>query len=394
MAEDGGDGQEKTEEPTQKRLDDARAEGRVLSSKEMYVFTALALATLVLAVGRPALEQVPARWAAGLRFEAAEEFDALVVTALGDALRTVILAGLVLGLPFVAIAVGTQLSIGGIAFSPKAMAPKWNKLDPLKGLKRMVSMQALVELAKAILKVALLIGAGAMALYGMVPALDRTAGMATGDALAVFGAALLRVLGALTLVLAGIGAIDLVWQIHQHTTSLKMSRQDLKQEMKDSEGSPEQKGRIRSLQYQAARRAAERASVGRVSEATAIVTNPQHFAVALKYEPGQPGAPVILAMGRDVVARDIRSAGRKHAVTMLSAPPLARALYFTGRIGDEIPVDLYAAVATLLAHVWRIEHGMAEEMPEIDLPDFLRFDANGRPERRDRPRRGQKGQDR
>ena len=382
MAE-GEDGQEKTEDPTQKKLDDARDEGRVLTSREMYVFTALVMGTLVLAIGKGMLERIPPIWGAGLMLAPGPDLDALVITRLGDALWAVVGAAMIVGLPFVVIAIGTQLAIGGIAFSPKGFFPKWSKVNPAAGLKRMVSMQALVELSKAILKVALLIGAGGFALWGMLPALDRTAGMQTGDALTVFGHALLRVLAALTLVLAAIGALDLMWQIHQHFSGLKMSHQEIKQEFKESEGSPEMKGRMRSLQYQAARKAGERASVAHVAQATAIVTNPSHFAVALRYEPGQPGAPVIVAMGSDVVARDIRRLAKRRAIPTLSAPPLARALYFTGRIGGEIPTDLYAAVATLLAHVWRIEHGMAEDMPEIDLPEPLRFDANGRRERPD-----------
>jgi flagellar biosynthesis protein FlhB len=159
----------------------------------------------------------------------------------------------------------------------------------------------------------------------------------------------------------------------------------VKQEFKESEGSPELKGRMRSLQYKAARRAGERASVAQTAEATAIITNPSHFAVALRYEPGQPGAPIIVAMGRDLVARDIRGVARRRAIPTLSAPPLARALYFAGGIGQEIPVDLYAVVATVLAHVWRLEQGLADPMPEIDLPETLRFDANGRRERPDEP---------
>ncbi len=364
----------------------------MLTSREMYVFTALALATLILTVGRGTLADLPALWGRGLTLAPGPDLDALAVTRLGEALWTVVAAGMIAGLPFVAIAIGTQLSIGGIAFSPKAIGPKWNKLDPLAGLKRMVSAQSAVELAKAIVKVAALIGVGVLALWGMLPALDRTASMQTGDAMAVFGQALVRVLAGLTLVLAAIGALDLMWQIHSHTSSLKMSHQEVKQEFKESEGSPEMKGRMRSLQYQAARRAGERASVPQTAEATAIITNPSHFAVALRYEPGQPGAPIIVAMGRDLVARDIRGLARRRAIPTLSAPPLARALYFAGGIGQEIPVDLYAAVATVLAHVWRLEQGLADPMPEIDLPETLRFDANGRRERLDDtdPRKGPK----
>lgn len=387
MAE-GEDGQEKTEDPSQKKLDDAAEEGRILTSRDMFVFTALALATLVLTVGRSLLEGLPSLWAQGFILAPGPDLDALTITRLGDAVWTVGVIGLIAGLPFVVLAIGTQVSIGGLIFAPKAIEPKWSKLDPLAGIKRMVSAQSAVELVKAILKVALLIGAGGVALWGMVPALDRTSAMQTGDALIVFGQALARVMAALTLVLAGIGALDLVWQIHRHTSSLKMSREEMKQEYKDSEGSPELKGRIRSLQYQAARRTAERASVPDAAQATAIITNPAHFAVALRYDPGQPGAPVILAMGRDVIARDIRTLARRRAIPTLSAPPLARALYFSGRIGQEIPVDLYAAVATVLAHVWRLEQGLADPMPDIDLPETLRFDANGRRERPDTKQKG------
>ena len=380
MAEESG--QERTEEPTPKRREDAREEGRIVTSKELFVFTGIGTATLFLSMGGGLMEAAVGQWATGLVVPSADRLDAEILTRLNGAMQAVMMAGLVAGVPLLVVTILTQAAAGGLIFAPKALGFKADKMDPLKGLARMVSSKAAVDLGKAVLKVVLLIGVAALVLRDMVPALERLSDAAAGDGMAVLGRAMVRVLAAMTLVLAGIGALDLAWQIHTHMQGLKMTLQEVKEESKEQEGRPEVKMAIRRLQMQASRRAAQRAALADVPKATAIVTNPTHFAVALRYVPDEMPAPVILAMGTDRMAKDIIRRGRKAGVSVIGAPPLARALYFTGRIGGEIRVDLYAAVATLLGHVWRIEHGLREATPDFDLPPELQLDAYGRPQRK------------
>ena len=178
--------------------------------------------------------------------------------------------------------------------------------------------------------------------------------------------------------LAVIAAIDYFWQRHQHIESLKMTRQEQKDEFKQTEGSPEVKQKIRQKQIEASMAsAAQRKSVDNVSNATAIITNPTHFAVALKYEVGEEGAPKILAMGRGLMAEKIMDLANEKNINIFSSPLLARALYFTGQIGKEISEELYASVAAILAYIFKIEKGEFLEKPEIEVPSDLQFDEFG-----------------
>lgn len=380
MAED--DSEEKTEEPTPRKREKAKEDGQIVTSKEMFVFSSIALMTMMIAGGQSMFRTISASWALNFNLSAPDGFEMLMMERLQAAVSWIILAGIIVGVPLMIITILTQAGVGGLNFSTKALGFKANKLDPLKGMKRMVSAKSLVELTKAVLKVVLLIGVSFVVILPYLPALDRLNMAYVGDGMAVFGKVLTSVLMALTGVLGLIGAIDLAWNLYSNNKKLKMSRKELKDEMKESEGSPEVKGQIRRKQMEASRMAAERASVANVDMATAIVTNPQHFAVALQYKPELRDAPVILAMGTDVIAQQIRERGKTKKIKTVESPPLARALYFTGEIGSEIPPDLYAAVAILLAHVWRLEHGLHEDTPEIDLPPELRLDSLGRPEQR------------
>jgi flagellar biosynthetic protein FlhB len=188
-----------------------------------------------------------------------------------------------------------------------------------------------------------------------------------------------QVLIALVLALAIIGAVDLIWQIHTMSKQLKMSLQEIKDESKQTEGSPEVKGAIRRKQMEAAQSgASRRAALDDVKDATAIITNPKHFSVALRYVPGEDDAPTVLALGEGAMAFQIRELGKEHDVTILPVPPLARALYFTSNIGGEIHPALYAAVATILAHVYHLDQEPDAEMPPVDLPKDFRFDEFGK----------------
>ncbi|MDE2120145.1 MAG: flagellar biosynthesis protein FlhB [Betaproteobacteria bacterium] len=262
--------------------------------------------------------------------------------------------GLLLGLPlmllsFLLSAVG-GLALGGWVFSTEALVPDASRLDPVAGLQRMFSRTGLAELLKAVLKalvvgslLALVLWSQRDALMGLLhvdPALaPRLLGSICGHAFVWLAAA--------TLVVA---AVDVPWQIVQLNSKLKMSRQDLKDEMRESEGNPQVRQRLRALQRERARKR----MMAAVPKADVVVTNPTHYAVALGYQQGRQRAPVVLAMGADRVAARIRELALEHGVAVVEAPPLARALYRYGELEQEIPVALYNAVALLLAYVYQL----------------------------------------
>ncbi|MGX0974906.1 flagellar biosynthetic protein FlhB [Roseovarius sp. MBR-51] len=376
---DADDGQEKTEEPTAKRRQEAREEGRITTSTEVFVLVTMGMGALMLMAGQWALPGLAGRWATGLIIDGVQSLDAMMYERTRTMMLWMLAAGPGLGLPLLATVLVAQSVMGGLNFAPKAIGFKPEKINPLTGLGRMASMKSLVDLGKAVLKVTLLLTAGILMLYPLLPALEGSAALSPGDAMVLFGTAMLRVLGGLLIGLVVIAALDLGWQIHTNTKSMRMSRQDIKDESKESEGSPEQKGAMRRRQMQASRRASERKALADVPLATAIITNPTHFAVALRYEPGTDAAPRILAMGKGAMAQAVIRRGRRAGVTTLQVPPLARALYFTGGIGREIPDVLFAAVAVILAHVWRLEQGQPAPMPDVDLPPDLTLDEFGRP---------------
>jgi flagellar biosynthetic protein FlhB len=376
---DSDSAQEKTEEPTQKRRDEARKEGRITTSTEVFVLMTLGAATLILAIGKPALARLLALWATGLDLTGTGTLDGLMIERTHTLLWWVLGAGLGIGLLMIATILLAQSAMGGLNFAPKALGFKPDKINPLNGLKRMVSAKALVDLTKAVMKVSLLLGAGGVMVLPYLPALQGAAFLSPSAALGLLGAAQMRVLGGLLVGLVLIAALVLGWQLHSNAKSLRMSRQDIKDEMKESEGSPEQKGAMRRRQMEASRRASERKALADVPMATAILTNPTHFAVALRYDPDTGKAPVIVAMGKGPMAQEVMRRGRRAGIMTLGVPPLARALYFTGGIGREIPEQLFAAMAVILAHVWRLEQGQPEPIPEVTLPPDLTLDEFGRP---------------
>lgn len=377
MAE-GDDGQEKTEEPTPKKREQAKEDGKVTSSKEMFVFASITGGTFLLMILQTMGQSVASEWARFFKFESVQSLDVLIQSQLSSAFMDVLSMAMIVGIPLMVVVILMQLGIGGINFAPKAMKFKPEKINPGKGLKRMFSTQSLVELGKAILKVSLLVVSAIGVIYALLPRLDRTTTMAPGDALSVLGTGVIQVLSALLVGLAIIGAIDLAWQIYSNTKSLRMSKQEIKDEHKQSEGSPELKGAIRRKQMEASARASQqRASLEDVPTATAVITNPTHFAVALKYAPGQEGAPTIVAMGKGPMAHEIIARAKSSRVHVMRIPPLARALYFTGDIGAEISYELYTAVATILAHVYRINRGQASQRPNVRVPKELLFDEFG-----------------
>jgi len=372
------DGQEKTEDPTEKRRSEARKDGQIVTSTEVYVLTSLAVGSLIFLVSRSFLPSLAGMWASGLKIEAGAALDALMITRTGDMLVWVLVAGPGFGLPVLLAVLAAQSGIGGLNFAGKALTFKPDKIDPLQGLKRMVSMNSLVELTKATLKVLLLLGAGLAAVWPMMPTFASAAALAPGVSIGLLGEALIRLLGGVLAGLTLIAALHLSWQLHSNTKKLKMSRQEIKDEMKEAEGVPEQRAEQRRRQREASQRAAERKALSDVPSATAIITNPTHFAVALRYDPTSGQAPIIVAMGKGPMAKEVIRRGRRATVKTLRVPPLSRALYFSGALGKEIPEALFAAVAIVLAHVWRLDQGLDEPLPSVTMPPNMLLDEFGR----------------
>jgi len=377
MAEENDNSQEKTEEPTARRLEKAREEGQTARSKELATMSVLmaGAASLLIFGGQlaEALEGVMRSSLALSRqeiFEPAQMGISLMASAEAAAWG---LAPMLLVLLIAAI-IG-PIGIGGLLFSFKSIAPKLNRLDPLKGLKRMFSMRALVELVKAIAKVALVMAIAILILQ-----------LRTGDLLAIAGEAprsamahVVWTLGwsfmALSCATILIAAADVPFQMYDHQKKLRMTKQEVKDEFKDTEGKPEVKGRIRQLQ----REMAQRRMMQDVPTADVVITNPTHYAVALKYDEKTMGAPRVVAKGSDEVAFKIMEIARENKVEVLRAPPLTRAVYHNTRLGDEIPDGLYMAIAQVLAYLFQLRRfrkgqGDRPDMPKFPIPPDLRRD--------------------
>ena len=379
MAEENQDGQEKTEEPTQRRLDKAAEEGRVLTSKEVMVFSTLAVA-LVLYMGLlPFMGIVLKAWGSMFVIDSGLNLDTLGLAKVKSAMALVIKVTIIVGVPMMIVIVLTQAGVGGVNFASQALNFKANRIDPIAGLKRIFSMKGLVNLGQAVLKVVLLFGVGGVIMYMELPSLIYLSNGSLGQGLAKAGSTIPILVGSLLVALFIIAVIDFAWQKHTHMQSLRMTIKEVKDDSKQSEGSPEVKAKIRRMQYQQSQDSArQREALDNVPNATAIITNPTHFAVALQYTNGQAGAPTVLAMGKGVLAQQIIERGADANVRTLRIPMLARALYFTSEIGGEISEALYNAIAIVLAYVFRVNNGETLEMPELTLPPEVRFDEFGK----------------
>ena len=379
MAEENEDGQEKTEEPSQRKIEKAKEDGKVLSSKEMFVFTNISMGLVLMFAFFLVAKQYLFEWADLFVFDSDTKLDDLYSIKSNYALWYYLKVSLLFGTPIFLVTLGTQIAVGGINFAPKAMSFKGSKLNPIKGFKNIISMKSLVELGKSILKVCLLMGTATYVIYLYLPTIIRISDGNLNSALDTLKKLFPLLLIASLIALATIAAIDYFWQRYQHIESLKMTRQEQKDEFKQTEGSPEVKQKIRQKQMEASMAsAAQRKSVENVSEATAIITNPTHFAVALKYIVGEPGAPEVVAMGRGNIAQEIINRGKEKNITVYRSPLLARALFFTSEIGKEISEKLYNAVAVALAYIYKIDKGELVDEPQIDIPEDLRFNENGK----------------
>ncbi len=376
MAE-GADKDQKKHLPTAKKKADAAKNGDVLVSKELATATMMAVAAgwLYLAGGWffSASQQL---LRTGLQLTASDHRS---FAPAENASRV----ALEIGLPFfslmlltLVVAIASPALIGSLGWRSSAMAFKGSRIDPLAGMKRMFGIQGAIELAKAVAKIGVLGGIGYWVMARELPAIMGLASVDLHLAAMRTGQAIASAFLALALGLLLIAAVDVPVQIFQRRKRLMMSDQELKDELKQSEGSPEMKMARRARAQDMLTGSARKA----VSEATVILTNPTHFAVALRYRPGIDFAPVVAARGRGDIALAIKALAIERDVPTLEYPQLTRAIYFTSRAGRAISEDLYVAVAAILAFVLQLERALAEgrTQPQVEVPAGKRFDADGR----------------
>ena len=379
MAEDKDESQEKTQDPTSRRLEKAREDGKVVSSKEMFVFTILSVGVILMYILPPLIEDFLKISSSFFNFGPELLHGRSPLQSIKEAIYFFLKVTIIFSTPLFIICVLTQFLVGGgLNFSFKAMHWKLEKINPIKGLKRIFSMKGLVELGKSILKVLFLGGISYFVLIHYLPELvnisDSNLFSAVNRLVSLFPILVIGLLIALAL----IAALDFAWQKYDYIKSLRMSHQDVKDEYKETDGQPEVKQKIRKLQMNAASKSRkESASVDNLGEATAIITNPTHFAVALKYEVGDSKAPVVIAKGRGKNAEKIIEKAKKLNIGNMQSPKLARAIYYTCEIGDEILSKLYNAVAIALAYIYKLDKGEKIDKPEIEVPDDLIFDEFG-----------------
>ena len=350
MAEETEQGGEKTEAPTPRRIEKAREEGQIPVSKDLSAAAALAGAT----VGAAMVGPDAARALIAAMTALYERSHAVDPALMAEALRPTIRAALLLLLGIAAFALvlgaGSTLAQTQLHLSLKRIAPRLSRLSPLAGAKRLVSVENLVEFLKSLAKLAVLIAAAVAVLWDAPARLVHAAEWAPATLLAVTVADAFRLLLALLAALAVIGVLDVAWMRYRHSQRLRMSRQDIREEMKQSEGDPEIRARLRRIRAERARSR----MLAQVPKATVVVTNPTHYAVALAYDRGSSAAPKVVAKGVDHLAAKIRALAEEHRIPVVANPPLARALY-TVELDREIPEEHYQAVAEIIAYVWRLK---------------------------------------
>jgi len=371
-------GQERTEEATPKRQQDAKDKGDIPRSKELNT-TAILLggAGALMAFGGSIAAGLSGMMSANFGFSRDEIFDPQsMLIHLGQSMAESMMALIPFFIVVLLAAIIGPIALGGWVMSTKSLAPKAERISPLAGIKRMFAMRALVELLKTIAKFLLVATLSLVILDWMTDDLlalgkqDMIPAMASG--LQIVGWSVLGMSATMIL----ISMIDVPFQISSHAKKLKMTMQEVKDEMKNTEGKPEVKSRIRQLQYDMA----QGRMMSAVPEADVVITNPEHYAVALRYNSDNMGAPVLVAKGADLIAFKIREIAKAHDIPVLEAPPLARAVFHSTELEQEIPAGLYIAVAQVLAYIFQLQRFEKRQgqkpgpMPDLPIPDELRRD--------------------
>lgn len=374
MAE--SDGQERTEQATPKRQQEAREKGQVPRSRELGTVAALmAAATALIFMGESLTRAMAAQMQRGLNLSREQVFD---TTALPARFVDAVIAALWTFMPFfvlmLVVAIAASAVLGGWAFT--AISFKWEKLDPIKGMGRVFAWRGLVEMLKGMAKFLLVAMTALLILKLMGEQFLGLGRESLPQGLAHVGNLLSWIFLLLSATLLIVAFIDVPFQLWDHQRQLRMTKQEVRDEYKQTEGSPEVKGRIRRMQMEIA----QRRMMAEVPKADVVVTNPTHYAVALRYDQARGDAPVVVAKGSDLIALKIRTVAQENDVPVLEAPPLARALYHSTELEQPIPVGLYRAVAMVLAYVYHLRQGPLYSregvvtMPDLPIPDDLRRD--------------------
>lgn len=371
--------EEREEEPTAKRLEKGREDGQVARSQELGVAAMMiGVAFFLYLFGSYIIADLTKVFESGFTFDRKAVFDtSLLVPAFGiQAVNSFIVVVPIFVLAVI-IAIASAGVMGGYLFSLKSLAPKASKINPMAGLKRMFGMKAVVDLSKALSKFALI----ALVLYLVVSAnfpmltklgfMDLEPALAEAGRIIAFG----TVLVTLTLIVAA--AIDIPYQLHTFNKQMKMTKQEVKDEMKDTEGRPEVKAQIRRKQ----REIATGMMMSAIADADVVIVNPEHFAVALSYDPSKNGAPIMVAKGADLLAQAIRERAKEEGVPLFSSPVLARSIFYTTEIDQSVPESLYYAVAQVIAYIFNLnsfERGaQTAKKPNPKVPDDMRYNADG-----------------
>jgi len=376
MAE--SDSGEKTEEPTAKKLTDARKKGQIARSKDlgtMFVLVGSACAMLLMGNSLVAGMSLMMKRLFSLSRREVMDVNALF-NVIGNSVSLVIAPMLWIFFIIVIAAFIGNTMLGGMSFSWGAMAPKASRLSPAAGFKRMFGVQAAVELIKSILKFFVVFIVAFLLLTGLF---DQILGLSLESVPTNFGHAvnmLLWMFLTLALSIGIIAIIDAPYQVWNHTRQLKMTKQEIKDEHKNTEGNPEVKGRIKRTQYEMS----QRRMMGEVPNSDVVITNPTHYSIALKYDAAVGGAPKLVAKGIDEMAMHIRTIAKENDVEIVQSAALARSLYYTSEIDQDIPEELYAAVAQVLAFIFQLnEHkkGRAKKpipiAKELPIPDEFKY---------------------
>lgn len=373
MAENQDSGQEKTLAPSQRRLDKAREEGQVARSRDLSA--ALGTFGCVLAVmltGSYFVQQVYGwmrhSFSTAAINSAQVRDDAILFRILVDVLASGLLVVLPIAVAGMVMGVLGSMALGGLVLSSKALMPKFSKLDPIKGLGRIFSLTGLAELGKSLLKVIVLMGVAGAMVWTAADAWLALVLTTPKDALGSLGTLLLRHAMIMAGALFVIAAVDVPLQWWKHHKQLKMTLQEMKQENKETEGDPHVRGRIRQLQRQRARAR----MMEEIPGADVVITNPTHYAVALKYDEKSMSAPRVVAKGVDLVASRIRELASEHRVMQVESPKLARALHQHTEVNEEVPGELFRAVAQILAYVYQVRdhvRGPAPVLPPVAIPE-------------------------
>lgn len=376
MAEETG--QEKTHDATPRRKEQAREKGQVATSRELNTMLMLLSGGLCAWLLGPALtDNLMQMFRDHLSVDRAAIFDVQAMPALfSQAVIDALLNLLPVFTVLVVAAIAGPILLGGINFSAQALSLKLEKLDPVRGLQRIFAWRGLVELLKALAKFLVI---GTVAILFLYHQSDSYIGLGNeplSQALAHAADMLVWGFMAIASTMILIAAIDIPFQIWDHNQQLRMTHQEVKDDNKDTEGDPELRGRVRRMQ----RELAQRRMMAEVPKADVVVTNPEHYSVALRYDPKKMNAPIVVAKGVDIIAMQIRTIAREHNVPLLQAPPLARALHHSTELNQEVPAGLYLAVAKVLAYVFQLKQkrnrkqNKDHRLDDLPIPDDMQFD--------------------